>query len=1012
MTINNWVAGVSGNWGDAANWDAGAIPIDSDDTSIVQDGTYSVLLDVYAVVASLTLGGVTGSQTLNINNNTLKLDGASTVNSTGIFNLNDGMLAGGGDITFAAGSTFNWTSGGMTDSGIMTDSGLTIVNGSLNLSGDGRKFLERRRNIFTAGTTTWSGNTVIDGNILSLQNVSGISNSGTWEDQNTFDTRIDNLDGTGNFFNSGTYQKSGANKTSIGAYFNNTGTVDIQGGTLSLSGDSVSTGTFSSAVGTTLEFGSTTELAFGTHDITSTTEVNAFSNSFGRILVNAGSGRVNMSGVISHGGLLEIGGGTFNINGVFFENDTYKNGVFNTNTYKQSGGILGESGTLNVAGAADWTGGEMTGGGVTNFNGALNISGDDQKFIANMQSINTKGTTIWGGNTFTDGNIISLQKFSSIDNSGTWEDQNTFDTQIHDIDGKNIFVNGGTYLKSGISKTFISTGIFYNVGTVDIQNGTLEFFTYKQIAGKTQLNGGSIEVINPLSIQDGSVVGSGTITGNVDNTGGRMSPGLTTGTLGNLVITGNYSESDTSNIDIEIGGGTTSDQLQISGSATLDGTVNISRLSSFTPVGGDRFSIMTFGSILNQAGLSFTGLNISNLDAVNDALRTDEDTVLNGNLLTNDIDSFDFNPIFDTDSLDLLVQGGGKTVTAVNGNTAAVGTQIALASGALLTLNANGTFSYNPNGSFNSLAAGATTPDSFTYTILDDAGNSDTATVTLSIDGKDSAVATPGPDNILGTTGNDIINGLAGDDTLRGLDGNDALVGGLGDDELYGDAGNDSITGGDGQDYVEGGVGNDTMYGGSGNDEFYGEDGDDDLYGGDGDDWLEGGAGQNYIEGGAGDDTIYGGNDNDEFYGSAGNDFLDGGAGDDWLEGGAGNDTLIGGVGEDSLIGGAGVDVFVLNKNSVADFIYDFMAGTDKLEVSASTFGGGLVAGLLSGTRFISGASVGAGSATGSTGQFLYNTTSGDLYFDANGSNSGVGVKIATLTTNPGISTSDFSLVA
>ena len=47
--------------------------------------------------------------------------------------------------------------------------------------------------------------------------------------------------------------------------------------------------------------------------------------------------------------------------------------------------------------------------------------------------------------------------------------------------------------------------------------------------------------------------------------------------------------------------------------------------------------------------------------------------------------------------------GGYLKITAVNGVAASVGQQITLASGALLTLNADGTFDYDPNGAFDHL---------------------------------------------------------------------------------------------------------------------------------------------------------------------------------------------------------------------------------------------------------------------------------------------------------------------
>ena len=54
--------------------------------------------------------------------------------------------------------------------------------------------------------------------------------------------------------------------------------------------------------------------------------------------------------------------------------------------------------------------------------------------------------------------------------------------------------------------------------------------------------------------------------------------------------------------------------------------------------------------------------------------------------------------------------GGTIQVTEVNGSAALVGTTITLASGALLTVNANGTFTYNPNGAFSSLVPGRPAP--------------------------------------------------------------------------------------------------------------------------------------------------------------------------------------------------------------------------------------------------------------------------------------------------------------
>jgi len=53
----------------------------------------------------------------------------------------------------------------------------------------------------------------------------------------------------------------------------------------------------------------------------------------------------------------------------------------------------------------------------------------------------------------------------------------------------------------------------------------------------------------------------------------------------------------------------------------------------------------------------------------------------------------------------------------VGGDITAVGSQITLASGALLTLNSDGTYIYDPNGAFDSLLPGQSGTDTFDYVI-------------------------------------------------------------------------------------------------------------------------------------------------------------------------------------------------------------------------------------------------------------------------------------------------------
>lgn len=74
------------------------------------------------------------------------------------------------------------------------------------------------------------------------------------------------------------------------------------------------------------------------------------------------------------------------------------------------------------------------------------------------------------------------------------------------------------------------------------------------------------------------------------------------------------------------------------------------------------------------------------------------------------------------------------SVTAVNGVTDLTA-PVKIDSGADVTMNETGSFLYDPGGRYDDLAPGLTATDSFSYTLTDDTGRSDTATATITIEG-------------------------------------------------------------------------------------------------------------------------------------------------------------------------------------------------------------------------------------------------------------------------------------
>ncbi len=153
-------------------------------------------------------------------------------------------------------------------------------------------------------------------------------------------------------------------------------------------------------------------------------------------------------------------------------------------------------------------------------------------------------------------------------------------------------------------------------------------------------------------------------------------------------------------------------------------------------------------------------------------------------------------------------------------------------------------------------------------------------------------------------------------------DGNDSLRGGEGNDELHGNGGDDELSGGTGDDLLDGDQGNDVINAGDDNDTAFGGDGDDKMRGESGDDTMSGDAGRDYLNGGTGDDHLNGGADADKIVG---------GTGADTIEGGAGNDHMWGG----NWSGDNAADTFVFSSGSGKDFVHDFEADQDILDLSA-----------------------------------------------------------------------------
>lgn len=501
--------------------------------------------------AILELTGATfdNAGATNFSNARANFDTPVTIAGTSSFNRS--TISGTGQVTL---NDTSWTSS------ILTNTGGIIIpqGGSLLISGFGGVEIDSDSLLHIAGTATLngsaSGGVVRVGGAPTVQ----IDPTGVFDIQSTagFDTHGGS---GGTINNAGTFQKSiGTGIAEIDRWtFNNSGTVDVQSGTLELGGNGTSPGIFRTAVGTNLRFKD------GTHNLT------------GATLDNAGTIRIQSGGIAQFNSPVSIPGVVI-----------------------LSTGAISSSSEVSID-SLSWTAGEIRGPGVVRIptGGTLLISGAISKFLSSGGTLNIAGTATWTGT----GDIRGALSGSSINilAGGIFDVQN--DVPIVVVSGSGYSINNaGTFRKSiGTGTTSILDWSLNNTGTIDVQSGTLSIgnsFNQTDPAARILLRGGTISKSSALTIQAGSLEGTGTVTAEVQNHG-TISPGES---AGKLTFNGNLTYFSDAHTRIELGGLTPVthfDQIVVNGAVTLDGALEVNLIDAgqglFTPAAGNVFEILT-----------------------------------------------------------------------------------------------------------------------------------------------------------------------------------------------------------------------------------------------------------------------------------------------------------------------------------------------------------------------------------------------------------------------------------
>jgi hypothetical protein len=579
-----------GNHSGALTMSGGNVRLTNGTHAFADSSTIAGQLNVAGGTASF--GTVTASGLVNY------IGGGFNVTTGDTLTLNSGMnwattntISGPGAITLPTGQTL-----ALTVSGNHALSGLTFNN---------------------SGTVTTS----IGGSNVLVNDSAVVNNAGVFR----LGDIISLNSGTGTFNNTGTLEVNGGGIATVSSVtLNNTGSVlDSGSGILNINAGGTQSGT-TTITGGNVNFNAGTHVVSGmiTAGAGSSFKVNGATFNFGdgsalalADNLNFTSGAINLTGAgagttINVGSTLTLSGQSFGGNGKLTNQGTFNaatttlggvlvnEGTFNVSAGNAtvSGGMTSLSGTttvgagrtLDVAGTGlDWQGGTLAGAGTYNLTGGLTLSGNGARVL--------NGPTFAINNLALPGGSLTVQSGTlGLTGAASTAAGSTLAVTGGTLTSTGTLANAGTFIKSSAGTTTLASA-FINAGTVNADAGMLDFAGgYTQSAGQVLLGGGSIA--GNMTINGGVMGGSGTLTGNVVNNGGVFNIGSSPGML---TVAGDLTLGAGSTLNVELGGtnqGVDYDLLQVTGTAALDGTLNVALFGGFTGATGNVFDVLTYSS--------------------------------------------------------------------------------------------------------------------------------------------------------------------------------------------------------------------------------------------------------------------------------------------------------------------------------------------------------------------------------------------------------------------------------
>jgi hypothetical protein len=482
-----------------------------------------------------------------VNSGTLSVAGAQagTVGSIAFVN-------NGGNIDVGAGATLNFGGGNATfHSGTsFTGSGATLVTNNARFVDDfSSQNLRLVGGVFSGGDGSPASKVIVSGTV----DFSGGVVSGNWELANG-----QSLNGV-----------SGNNKFLSTAQFVNKGNLRWQ-----------STDSLFLQNGAVIDNRSLYDMQTGAAIVNNGGPLSSFVNS-GTLRVAAGQNSVIGSiAFVNNGGIVDVGAGgslnfaggnaTFNAGTQFsgagvnmVTNNATFNGSFSSSNLSLRNSIFSGSGAL-LNGSVEFSGGLMQGSWTVA--GGATLKGVDgiNKFL-NAITLTNQGTIAWQ-----TGNTLFFQNAAVFNNHGTLDLQ-TNSAMVFNGGPVGSFINTGLITKSGGAGTStIGNNLgFDNQGVVDVRSGTIRLPTN--------------------FANNGTLTGTGIFETNLLTNSGHVAPG---GSPGTLMLNGNFVQTATGFLDIELASNSLFDAFLVDGTAELDGTLALSCVLLCSLAPGDEFVIL------------------------------------------------------------------------------------------------------------------------------------------------------------------------------------------------------------------------------------------------------------------------------------------------------------------------------------------------------------------------------------------------------------------------------------